>query len=162
MERDVSPRGGGGSEKSTLFSLACYTFINDFLHTTPYTDLLPEAKSFFAHPIIFLGRYLEVYKMHTAYISAQTAERRRKRVMDVEKRAAYQKAHGIHRDVPFGGWWAKSDGEVMGPGITLTFGSPPEDDEDAAPSAEEYAEQVERERERRRRRPVKRWFGIWE
>lgn len=56
--------------------------------------------------------------MHVAYVSAQTAERRKQKVDDVKKRSDYRKAHGLDQDEGiFGGWTAKEDDEVKGPGF---------------------------------------------
>lgn len=73
---------------------------------------------FFAHPFTFLGRYAEVYQMHVAYVSAETAERRRNKVEDVKKRAEYRKAHGLEGgEEVLGGWTARDDGKEIGPGL---------------------------------------------
>ncbi|KAF2862861.1 hypothetical protein K470DRAFT_168364 [Piedraia hortae CBS 480.64] len=80
---------------SVLISLCVTLWVQDFLLNTPYRDLLPPKSMIFAHPIRFLGRWFEVYGMHVRYVSDQTAERRRRKLEDVEKRAAYRKAHGI-------------------------------------------------------------------
>lgn len=53
-----------------------------------------------------------MYKMHTEHVSVQTAEKRKRRVDDVEKRREYRVAHGLEepqeRDL------AKKDGEGEG------------------------------------------------
>ena len=72
---------------------------------------------FLTHPLAFLSRYLDVYKLHTEYVSAETAERRRHKVEDVRKRAEYRKAHGLGQEEGvFGGWSARDDGETLGMG----------------------------------------------
>ncbi|MCJ1313083.1 hypothetical protein MMC25_006760 [Agyrium rufum] len=93
---------------STLTSLALFTFITDFKRSTPYADLLPQY-SFYSAPIEFLKQWGHVYKMHTEYISAETAARRQKKIEDVKKRGRYRKAHGLDKQEGFGGWMAKLD-----------------------------------------------------
>ncbi|KAK3704249.1 hypothetical protein LTR37_013923 [Vermiconidia calcicola] len=101
-----------------LTSLVFAVWWGDFIHSTPYKDLLPPNSMFFEHPFSFLARYWQTYEMHVAYVSEQTAERRRRNVEDVRKRSEYRKAHGISQDeTTFGGWTAKTDAEVMGPGM---------------------------------------------
>jgi hypothetical protein len=92
-------------------------WIGDFLHSTPFMDLLPPNSMFFAHPLTFMGRYIEVYQMHSEHVTAQTAEMRRQKVEDVKRRSEYRKAHGLEdeNESRFGGWTAKSDDEVLGP-----------------------------------------------
>lgn len=156
--------------QSVLVSLVFGIWFNDFMHTTPYKDLLPPNDMFFAHPLIFLQRYWEVYDMHVAYVSEQTAERRRQKVADVRKRSEYRKAHGMDGgEGMFGGWTARSDTEVMGPGLREGGG------EVRAPSpettmelAKATVENVEGKAEEAtyvdfegKKRPVKKWFGIW-
>lgn len=66
--------------------------------------------------------------MHVAYVSNETAERRRQRVEDVKKRAEYRKAHGMEGgDEVLGGWTAREDGREMGPALregAVEFGRP--------------------------------------
>ncbi|KAH9843400.1 hypothetical protein Tdes44962_MAKER07407 [Teratosphaeria destructans] len=80
---------------SVLVSLAFFIWLQDFLHNTPYRDLLPPNNMIFAHPFTFFSRWWEVYTMHVQYISAQTAEKRKQKLDDAEKRKEYRKAHGI-------------------------------------------------------------------
>ena len=101
---------------SVLVSLVFAIWFADFKHNTPYLDLLPPNNMFWAHPFAFLKRYWEVYDMHVAYISAETAERRRQKVEDVRRRSEYRKAHGMDEE-GLGGWRAKTDAEVLGPGL---------------------------------------------
>ena len=96
--------------------------------------------------------------MHTAYISAQTAERRKKKVEDVQKRAEYRKAHGLDKEEGFGGWTARKDEEVLGPGLRAADrvvhegGSPGEGEVTGSGLHTDFEG---------RRKPVKKWFGIW-
>ena len=107
-----------GITLSILISLVFAIQIGDFVHNTPYYELLPPKGEFWRNPLSFLGRYVQVYQMHIDWMSTQTAERRRQKVEDVRKRSEYRKAHGMDKDDGvFGGWTAKSDAEVMGPGM---------------------------------------------
>lgn len=101
---------------SILVSLVLFIWIGDFLHNTPFAHLLPPNSMFLAHPATYLRRYAEVYQMHVDHVSQETGERRRQKVEDVRKRSEFRKAHGLD-DGGFGGWTAKSDAEVMGPGM---------------------------------------------
>lgn len=88
-------------------------------------------------------------KLDAARTTAETQERRKRKVEDVAKRAAYRKAHGLDKDEGFGGWTAKSDSQVLGPGIPLG------DEDSASPTAHAV------EQEPRPKRPLKKWLGIW-
>ena len=93
--------------------------------------------------------------MHTAYISAQTAEKRKQNVEDVRKRSEFRKAHGMDKDGAFGGWEAKTDREIMGPG--MREGSPVATlQANGGGSPDEYVDF-----EGSQRPPVRKWFGIW-
>ena len=80
--------------------------INRFKSTSPFAYMLPPFRDIFTHPITFASTYAEVLKLHTAHQSAETAERRKRKVEDVEKRAEYRKAHGLEGE-GLGGWTAK-------------------------------------------------------
>ncbi|KAF2223113.1 hypothetical protein BDZ85DRAFT_312796 [Elsinoe ampelina] len=84
-----------GITLAVLVSLAFFTILTNFLHTTPYRDQLPPNNFFFSHPFRFLGRWLEVYQMHTDFITEQTIAKREAKVDDVRKRSEFRKAHGI-------------------------------------------------------------------
>lgn len=99
--------------------------------------------------------------MHVAQRSEETAERRRKKLDDLQKRNAYRKAHGI-----------KDPQGVWGFGKRLEYYTDKEEVEkeweaaqakDSSPVASgtaggdgEYNDFA------RRRKPIKKWFGIWE
>lgn len=93
--------------------------------------------------------------MHLAYVSAETAERRKQKVEDVRKRSEYRKAHGLDKEGVFGSWTAKSDSETMGPALR-EGGTGGEVVGMAA--GEEQGVYTDFEG---RRRPVKKWLGIW-
>ena len=157
-----------GITLGVLVSLVFAIYFQDFVHTTPYADLLPRGGEFWRHPVEFLGRYWQVYQMHVDWVSVQTAEMRRQRVEDVRKRSEYRKAHEMVEEGVFGGWTAKSDAEVMGPGMreggdvsvvpVVSMGdsrgissSENGDKRDTYVDFDGNRQQVER----------KRWFGIW-
>ena len=156
--------------QSVLVTLVLGVWIGDFMHNTPYKDLLPPNSMFFAHPLAFVMRYWEIYEMHIGYVSEQTAERRRQRVADVRKRSEYRKAHGMDQDEgTFGGWTAKSDVEVMGPGMKEGDITPSPGPQTTMELARETVRNVEGRSEDEtfvdfegNRRPMrKKWFGIW-
>ena len=102
-------------------------------------------------------------------MSEVTAEKRRQKVEDVRKRSEYRKAHGMDQDEGvFGGWTAKSDGEVMGPAIRGGGGLVP-GPETTMELARETVQNVEGKGAEEayvdfegNRRPVrKKWFGVW-
>jgi hypothetical protein len=111
--------------------------------------MLPPWSQLFLHPIKFTRTCVEVLRLHTAHVTAETQERRKKKVEDVQKRSAYRKAHGLEKDEGFGGWTAKSDEQLLGPGIPLG--------EMEVKEGESTAGQVAREK----RPPVRKWLGIW-
>lgn len=163
--------------QSVLVSLVVAIWFTDFLSNTPYRDLLPPNNMFFAHPFAFLARYAEVYQMHVAYVSAETAERRRQKVEDVKKRAEYRKAHGLEggKEV-LGGWTARGDGQEIGPALregAVEFGRPEvpapgkamevagvaaarAGDEASPKAAETYVDFEGKEQSARRK-----WFGMF-
>ena len=96
--------------------------------------------------------------MHTAYISAQTAERRKKKVEDVQKRAEYRKAHGLDKEEGFGGWTARKDEEVLGPGLRAADRVVNEGEGAGEGEAADSGVNTDFEG---RRKPVKKWLGIW-
>lgn len=88
--------------------------------------------------------FLEVMRLDSERTTAETMERRKRKVEDVQKRAAYRKAHGLETDESFGGWTAKSDEQLLGPGMPIG-------DTDG-----EQTEQLARPK-----KPLKKWLGIW-
>ena len=102
--------------QGTLFSLAGYATITNFKRTSKFADLLPAASDLFFHPIDFFRTCIEVLRLHTAHVSAETAERRKRKVEDVQKRSEYRKKHGLETE-GVGGWTAKTDVDVLGPAI---------------------------------------------
>ena len=137
--------------------------------------MLPAGKEFWSHPFKFIATYGHVYKLHTDYITAETAERRKKNVDDVQKRSRYRKAHGLEDEQGLGGWTVRSDVE---PESSATHDQGPSNQVNAPPNeaASPIAIEAEPSATPRaagsdqsgyvdfegRRRPVKRWLGIWE
>lgn len=85
--------------------------------------------------------------MNSDYVTAETMERRKRKVEDVAKRAAYRKAHGLETTEDFGGWTAKNDEQLLGPGIPIGDATPAKEGEHAAVGGE--------------KKPLKKWLGIW-
>ena len=105
--------------------------------------------------------------MHTAYISEETAKRRKQKVDDVQKRALYRKAHGLDKEQGLGGWTVKGDDEAMGPALTAKGAmgrgvnlesAEAMNNRTAAYAAAEESGYTDFEG---RKRPIKKWFGIW-
>ncbi|KAI4177345.1 MAG: hypothetical protein LQ343_000325 [Gyalolechia ehrenbergii] len=160
---------------TVLFSLAAIVFVENFHRSTPYIDMLPAGKEFWSHPFQFAATYGHVYKLHTDHVSAETAERRKKKIDDVQKRSRYRKAHGLENEQGFGGWTAKSDAESLGPALpsqdfpgqvesSLRDRSAPNNAETQpktapAAAADDQSTYVD---PAGRKRPVKKWLGIWE
>lgn len=152
-------------------------WIGDFLHSTPYMDLLPPNSMFFAHPLKFMGRYIEVYQMHSEYVTAQTAEMRRQKVEDVKRRSEFRKAHGLEDEDEgkFGGWTAKTDDEKVEPTPAMREGGAAVEAAPQSSIAMDLAQQqsasgspaVETSAntyvdfEGKAQPAEKKWFGIW-
>lgn len=155
-------------------SLVVGIWVADFLHNTPYRDMFPPRSMFLSHPFAYIGRWIEIYDLHVAYVSAQTAEKRKQKVDDVQKRSEYRKAHGLDQDEGvFGGWTAKGDTEPLQPALregNVQFGAQP-GPETAADLAHDVKENVvgqAGESEEAyvefdgKKQPMRRkWFGIW-
>merc|ERR1711939_490552 len=122
------------------------------LRNSPFADLLPAWSQLFVHPIAFFRTFMEVVKMNSDYVTAETMERRKRKVEDVAKRAAYRKAHGLDKDESFGGWTAKSDEQLLGPGIPVGAAEGINGVDGERPQSEPVV---------REKRPLKKWFGIW-
>jgi hypothetical protein len=118
--------------------------------------MLPPFSSFFSSPVAFTRTCIEVFKLHTAHVSAETAERRKRKVEDVQKRGEYRKAHGLDTDTGFGGWTAKKDNEDLGPAIPIGDGAA-NAEAGAAANGQDGAVSVPI----KEKKPLKMWFGIW-
>ncbi|QSZ32808.1 hypothetical protein DSL72_002388 [Monilinia vaccinii-corymbosi] len=139
----------------TLTALAGGVWITNFKRDSPFGDMLPEWSQLFLHPIAFTRTCLEVLKLHTAHVTAETMERRKHKVDDVAKRAAYRKAHGLDKDTGFGGWTAKADEEVTGPGMKLG------EKEEAKIAETAGGEEGEKRVVYEKQFSGKKWLGIW-
>lgn len=121
-----------------------------------------------------------MYKLHTARISAETAERRKRKVEDVRKRGEYRKAHGLDQGEGFGGWTARGEGEELGTGLKVLGGGVGSGGDgggavDGAVGLEGRAEDgegwggMEKGKGQEavyadwegRKKPVRKWLGIW-
>jgi hypothetical protein len=67
----------------------------NFKAKSPFADMIPPISEFPRHPFQYIGICIDVLKMTEEHESAQTAEKRRRRVEDVAKRNEYRKAHGL-------------------------------------------------------------------
>lgn len=146
--------------QSILITLVVAIWLQDFLSTTPYRNLLPPNSMAITHPFAYLARWWEVYRLHIDHVSAETAERRKARVDDAEKRKQYRKAHGIEdTEKRLLGSWATDDSP-----LTRHSGEPRVLEEDASPIAREPGQEMYVDFEGKVR-PVdegrKKWFGVW-
>lgn len=141
---------------TVLTTLAAIVWSTNFKRDSPFADMLPSWGQFISHPIMSTRKFFDVVKLSQDYWGRESQDRRTKRVEDVAKRAEYRKAHGLDADESFGGWTAKSDSQLLGPGIPIgDMGA------NAVPAgAGEEVKEAEQE-VRRERRPVKKWLGIW-
>jgi len=145
---------------SILVMLVLGIWFEDFLHNTPYRDLLPPNSMFFAHPITFLWRWAEVYDMHVTYVSEKTAEMRKQKVDDVQKRSEYRKAHGLDKEGSLGGWTAKTEEESIHPTVKLAD-SEVQKAKTAGVAAGLAPAETYVDFEGKEQKVQKKWFGIW-
>lgn len=78
-----------------MTSLAVFTFVENFKHTSPFAHMMPAASDFVYHPIDTMSQIVEIIRLSEAHNTAIVAEKRKRRVDDVEKRNEYRKAHGL-------------------------------------------------------------------
>ncbi|KAK2810569.1 hypothetical protein FQN50_002826 [Emmonsiellopsis sp. PD_5] len=116
---------------SVLVALATFTFSTNFKQTSPFAHLLPSWSELLVHPINTVSQVLAVMKMTADHETLQTAEKRKRKIDDVEKRRSYRVAHGLEKGVVVEGGEGESDGGVVVEG------------------------------EEGGRRKVKKWLGIW-
>ncbi|KAG8160510.1 hypothetical protein KVR01_010046 [Diaporthe batatas] len=93
----------------TLASLAIFVATENFKSNTPFADMLPESSDYWEHPIVSLYTLYDVWRLTQLHNSAIVAEKRKKNVDDVVKRAEYRKAHGLDKEGGFGNWTARDD-----------------------------------------------------
>lgn len=137
-----------------MATMATFVWATNFKQNNPFADMLPSWGQVFTQPIVATRTFFEVVKLTTDHNTAETMERRRRKVEDVQKRAAYRKAHGLDTDEGFGGWTAKSEKEVLGPGIPVS---------DVVEAQEGQGETaiVEQQVVTQEKKPLKKWLGIW-
>ena len=109
--------------------------------------------------------------MDTMRISAETAERRKREVEDVQKRNNYRKAHGLYNDGGQGlGLWNPPTGdETRGPSLKSDgpVSERPVKSVPDEPGQSSMATLGVNNKEQRyvdwegKTRPVKKWLGIW-
>jgi len=138
----------------TLFSMAGFVWVTNFKSNSPFADMLPSWWQFFTHPIASTKTFFEVVKLNSEHHTRETMEKRTRKVEDVQKRAAYRKAHGLDTEQGFGGWTAKSEEEVLGPGIRVRDVAVAQEGQGDVPVAEEQVVRNEK-------KPLKKWLGIW-
>ncbi|KAF8539990.1 hypothetical protein BDD12DRAFT_735654 [Trichophaea hybrida] len=100
-----------------LASLAGTVTISNFLRTSPYAG---EIQWSWSDPVGSLGKFGKAWKKSVEEESKRTAEMRRRKVEDVEKRGEYRRRHGLEQtgdEGGFGGFGIKTkevDGRVEG------------------------------------------------
>ena len=108
----------------------------------------------------------EVWKLDVARTTAETQERRKRDVEDVQKRNTYRRAHGLveENSQGMGGWKINGGAETDAPPTELdSVPTVPDIAEVAGLSDETSGSSKERPLAdwRGPRKPVKKWFGIW-
>ena len=103
--------------------------------------------------------------MHIDHTTLETAERRKKKSEDLQKRAAYRKAHGLEKPQGFGGWLTKPDEESSASVTTVdqispTALTPVESSESTNETSVPQEKDVYVDWEGKSR-PIKKWLGIW-
>jgi len=157
--------------QGTLVLLASFTAYENWKLNTAFREQLPAASEFLSHPIASCSKVLEIYKMDVARTSAETAERRKRGVEDVQKRSTYRRAHGLESEDSqgLGGWAARSDEVALGPSLKndgpiprrpmYAVASKPAENHLAATGGDtKESAYVDSEG---RKKPVKKWLGIW-
>nr|POE56103.1 hypothetical protein CFP56_75438 [Quercus suber] len=150
-----------------LVTLVVTVWLQDFLTTTPFRNLLPPNSMAITHPFSYLARWWEVYRLHVDHVSAETAERRKARVDDAEKRKEYRKAHGIEdQEKKLLGSWASEDSPLTRRSGERRVVGNVEVGDDASPVASEgmsgqdsYVDFEGKLRDAAQEK--KKWFGIW-
>jgi len=131
--------------------------------------MLPDRSHFLSHPIDFMTQWVHVYKLHMEHISAETAEKRRRDLDDVERRRQYRKAHGMEQQGGLAGWTGL--GAIESPGVRVKAEEPVpggekvvvggETDAVVASGIPEGTQEGYRDFEGKQKKPVKKWLGIW-
>jgi hypothetical protein len=140
--------------------------LQNFYFTSPFAADLPAPRAFLTNPIESVAQFIHVYKIHVEYRSAETADRRRRKVEDVQKMSEFRRAHGLEtkwgEGEGLGGWTSKREGETLGSGIDVEDRDEDEGKEvvGVGEGVVEGEKGVYRDWEGRKR-PVKKWLGIW-
>lgn len=154
------------------------TLIKDYKRKTHYLHMLPPGKYFFEHPISFIYQIYEVTILDAKYNTVVALAKRKKGQVDVEKRKAWRKAHGLDRPNPGIFPWIglveeeeegkspngesrqagseEQNGEAGNPQVASSTGEEPS----TTAAVADDGSYLDFEG-RRKRPPVKRWFGIW-
>lgn len=80
---------------------------SSFLHTTIYRDKLPEWSDLLSHPFHTVSQFGAVYKLHVAHESEKTAQKRRLKMEDAQKRKEFLREHGVEPGFLTGSWMDK-------------------------------------------------------
>ena|SRR6266536_2004201 len=151
--------------QSVLFSCAIAALVQNFYHTSPFAADLPEPRSFLTSPIASFTQLLHVYRVHVEHRSAETADRRRRKVEDVQKRSEYRRAHGLETNSGegdgLGGWTSRSAVEGLGAGMEVGDRVECEGEGTIGAGAAEDEKGTYRDWEGRKRPVPKKWLGIW-
>ncbi len=62
--------------------------------------MVPAASTFWAQPVSYLRQVLAVYRLHVEHTSAETAEKRRRKVEDAQKRKEFRRQLGLESPRP--------------------------------------------------------------
>ena len=90
--------------QSTLTVLAGWAWGMSFLQTTIYRDQLPSWSDLFTRPFSSVIQFVQVYKLHVAHESEVVAQKRRRKLEDVEKRKEFLREHGVEPGFLTGSW----------------------------------------------------------
>ncbi len=93
-----------------------------FIRTTPFADMLPAASDFLYHPIDATGMLIEVIRLTELHNSAIVAEKRKRLVDDVGKRAKFRRAHGLSEEQGIAGMLGLGNRKEEGEGETPAGG----------------------------------------
>ena len=110
--------------------------------------------------------------MHVAHVTAETAERRKQNLDDVQKRAEYREAHAPDRAEtersPLQRWLAPQNAPATREGGSLAVAVPPEDEHatNTPPTMQTVASEAGAARtyvdfEGKTQLVKKKWFGLW-
>ena len=109
--------------------------------------MLPTMSDFLWHPFTSIGRTVEVFKLDTIRTSEETAERRKRKIEEAQKRRTYRVAHGLE----------SADGQ----GIEIADVGKTGVREEVAVGADSVGNAAELTGFEGKRKPIKKWFGIW-